>query len=190
MFAFKKKYFLLIENTKNINIKNIKKYNKFIIIYRNLNIKESLYDLKRFRKRRKLKSIKFYVANDIKLAISLNSDGIYLSSYNKTFKALFLKKLNYKIIGSAHNISEIYSKFNQGCSYILFSKLFKVDYTKHSPYLGIVKFNKFINSISKNLIPLGGIKASNLSSLKNINSKGFAIMSEIKKKPAISNRLF
>ena len=47
-----------------------------------------------------------------------------------------------------------------------------------------------INSISKNLIPLGGIKASNLSSLKNINSKGFAIMSEIKKKPAISNRLF
>ena len=33
----------------------------------------------------------------------LNSDGIYLSSYNKSFKALSLKKSNFRIIGSAHN---------------------------------------------------------------------------------------
>ena len=35
MFAFKKKYFLIIENIKDIDLKNIKKRNKFIIIYRN-----------------------------------------------------------------------------------------------------------------------------------------------------------
>ena len=54
----------------------------------------------------------------------------------------------------------------------------------------MVKFNTFVNR-NKNLIPLGGINSQNLNSLKIINCKGFALMSEIKKKPAkIINRLF
>ena len=41
MFALKKKYYLIIENIKDINLKNIKKRNKFVIVYRNLkNIEE------------------------------------------------------------------------------------------------------------------------------------------------------
>ena len=44
--------------------------------------------------------------------------------------------------------------------------------------------------LSKTLIPLGGIKYTNLSVLKNINCDGIAVMSEIKKKPVIINRLF
>ena len=36
MFVLKKKYFLIIESIKNIDLKNIKKRNKFTIIYRNL----------------------------------------------------------------------------------------------------------------------------------------------------------
>ena len=35
MFIVKKNYFLLIESIKDINLKNIKKKEKFIIIYRN-----------------------------------------------------------------------------------------------------------------------------------------------------------
>ena len=35
MFAFKKKYFLIIQNIKDINLNNIKKNNKFVIILRN-----------------------------------------------------------------------------------------------------------------------------------------------------------
>ena len=45
MFALKKKYFLLIENIKDINLKNIKKRNKFSIIYRNFNKNENKADL-------------------------------------------------------------------------------------------------------------------------------------------------
>ena len=40
MFILKKKYFLIIESIKDINLKNIKKRNKFIIIYRNLKIRK------------------------------------------------------------------------------------------------------------------------------------------------------
>jgi thiamine monophosphate synthase len=191
MFAYKKKYFLIIESIKDIEIKNLKKCYKFLIIYRNLVSKENLAEIIRFRKLCKLKSIEFYVANNIKLATYLKSDGIYLSSFIRNFKALHLKNLNYKIIGSAHNVNEINLKKKQGCDYILFSKLFMVDYQKKAPHLGLIKFNKFVNSISKKLIPLGGIKISNLNYMKNIKSEGFALLSEVKKKPAnIISRLF
>ena len=46
MFIFKKKYFLIIENINDINLSDIKRYNKFLIIYRNkkniVNIKDLL----------------------------------------------------------------------------------------------------------------------------------------------------
>ena len=190
MFAFKKKYLLIIESIKDINLRNIKKYNKFIIIYRNKKLKEDFDELLRFRKECNLRLIDFYVANNMKLATALNSDGLYISSYNTSLKTRFFKKKKFNIIGSAHNLSEIIQKNKQGCQIILLSKLFLVDYDRKSPFLGIVKFNNFINTFSNKLMPLGGIKINNLNSLKNIDCVGFAIMSEIKKKPAITNRLF
>ena len=190
MFILKKKYYLIIESIKNIDLKNIKKRNKFIIIYRGQNNSEKVKDLVEFRKICKLKSIDFFVAHNLKLARKLCSDGIYLSSYNKSFKPLFFKKLRYRIIGSAHSNKEIYLKIKQGCEIILFSKLFMVGYDKNAPFLGVVKFNKFLNQ-NKNLIPLGGINLINLNNLNMINSKGFALLSEVKKKPAkIISRLF
>ena len=181
MFAFKKKYLLIIESIKDINLRNIKKYNKFIIIYRNKKLKEDFDELLRFRKECNLRLIDFYVANNMKLATALNSDGLYISSYNTSLKTRFFKKKKFNIIGSAHNLSEIIQKNKQGCQIILLSKLFLVDYDRKSPFLGIVKFNNFINTFSNKLMPLGGIKINNLNSLKNIDCVGFAIMSEIKK---------
>ena len=190
MLSFKKKYYFIIESIKDIDFKKIKKHKKFTIIYRNQGDPENREDLLLFRKKCKLKSVEFYVANNLNLAINLNSDGIYLSSYNRSFSALSLKKFNFKIIGSAHSSKEIYMKIKQGCRIILFSKLFLVNYDKKSKFIGVVKFNNLLKN-NKNLIPLGGINQNNLNSLKTINSKGFALMSEIKKKPAnIINRLF
>ena len=190
MFILKNKYFLIIESIKNINLENIKIRNKFFIIYRNNNKIDKLVDLLRFRQKCKLKAIKFYVANNIKLAVILKSDGIYLSSFNKKLRFLNYRKPNFKIIGSAHNFKEISLKIKQGCSSILLSKLFLVDYDKRAPFYGVIKFNYF-SQISKKLIPLGGMNEQNLNQLRNISGKGIALMSEIKKKPAnIINRLF
>ena len=113
MFAFKKKYFLIIENIKDINLRKIKMYNKFIIIYRNKGLTENIDNLIKFRKTCKLKRIRFYIANDLKLATITNADGIYLSAFNKTFKSLNLRKKNFNIIGSAHNVKEIELKKNK-----------------------------------------------------------------------------
>ena len=190
MFILKNKYYLIIESIKDIDLKNIKIRNKFFIIYRNNKKIDNLSELLRFRQNCKSKAIKFFIANDIKLAIILNSDGIYLSSYNKELKFLNYKKSNFEIIGSAHNLREVSGKIRQGCSLILLSKLFLVDYNKSASHLGIVRFNQY-TKFSKKLIPLGGIKKDNLNCLNNACSEGFALLSEVKKKPAnIINRLF
>ena len=190
MFALKNKYFLIIESIKDVNLKNIKKIKKFSIVYRNLKKLENKAELFKFRKNRKLKAIDFYIANNIKLAIYLNADGVYLSSYNKSYKAKFLKRSNFHIIGSAHSHKEIYMKVKQGCEMIIFSKLFKVNYDKNAPFLGVVKFNNFLK-INCNLVPLGGINLNNLNNLKQIKCNAFALMSEIKKKPTnFISRLF
>jgi len=189
MFVVKKKYYLIIESIKDINLDDIKKNHKFSIIYRNQDKFEKKDELLKFRKKCKIKSIDFYVANNLKLATYLCSDGIYLSSYNKSFKALSLKKTNFQIIGSAHSQKEIYAKIKQGCEVIIFSKLFSVNYDKYAPFLGVIKFNNYLKN-NKNLIPLGGINLKNLNNLNLIKCNGFALMSGVKKKPAITSRLF
>ncbi len=188
MFAFKKKYFLIIQNIKDINLNNIKKNNKFVIILRNQKSRDTLNCLIKFRKKCKIKGIEFFVANNSKLAVLLKSDGVYISAFYKGFEHLNLKKLNKKILGSAHNFKEINEKKKQGCSYIILSKLFRVDYAPSENFYGVVKFNLIENR--RDLIPLGGIKLINLNKTKLLSSKGIAIMSELKKKPAISSRLF
>ena len=190
MFSKKNKYFLLIENIKDIDLKNIKIRDKFSIIYRNNKKIDNFKDLLKFRRECRLKAIKFYIANNNNLAVSLNSDGLYLSAFNKSLNSLIYKKSNFEIIGSAHNFKEISLKIKQGCSFILLSKLFLVDYDKNSSHLGVIKFNNFAQ-VFKRIIPLGGIKMENLNNLKNVFGEGFAILSEVKKKPAkILNRLF
>ena len=64
-----------------------------------------------------------------------------------------------------------------------------VNYDKKKSFLGTIKFNQISKNTSK-IIALGGIKSQNLNSIRNVNCDGIAILSEVKKKPAIISRLF
>ena len=98
---------------------------------------------------------------------------------------------NFQIIGSAHNLKELNIKKLQRCSTIVYSRLFKVSYDHKKGYLGVVKFNLLKLSRKEDLVPLGGINLSNLNKLKTVKTKSFAMLSEVKKKPAkIFSRLF
>jgi thiamine-phosphate pyrophosphorylase len=190
MFTFKKNYYLFIENTRDIDLSNIKFSTKFIIIYRNKNKIENFDKLLKFRRNCKSKRIDFFIANNIKLLIDLRADGLYISAHNKDLNLTRFRKTNFKIIGSAHNAREINIKNLQGCSNIIFSRLFETSYAFKRGFMGIVRFNLLTNARNENLLPLGGIKLSNLNKLKIINCRSFALLSEIKKKPAIVSRLF
>ncbi len=191
MFTYKNKYFLIIENIKDINLRNIKLINRYIIIYRNTNKIDNIDNLLKFRRYCKSKKIDFYVSNNEKLTSDLKADGLYISAHNKNLRLAKLKRSNFKIIGSAHNIKELNLKILQGCSSIIFSRLFEVSSPFKKGYMGVIKFNLFRLSRRENLVPLGGINLSNLNKLKMVQSNSFALLSEIKKKPAkLFNRLF
>ncbi len=188
MFIFKNKYFFIIESIRDINLKNIKNSNKFCVIYRSKALIEKKEQLIQFRKNCKTKNIDFYVSNNIKLARILKADGVYISAYNNNFRFGLLKNLNFKIIGSAHNIKEINLKKLQGCTSIIFSRLFKTSYKHKKGYLGVIKFNLLKRSRSENLIPLGGIRISNLNKLNTVKCNSVALSSEVIKKPIVFSR--
>ena len=184
MFIIKKKYYLYIDNTKLINFNLLKRHHKFIIIYRNYSLNENLKQIILFKKKCDSKKIKFYIANDYNLAKKCKANGLYLSSYNKKIYH------NIEVIGSAHNYKEINQKINQGCRLVILSRLFKTHYKEKSSFFGVTKFNLMTQKNNITMIPLGGINNSNLLKLNLVNSRGLAILSSLKKKPVITNRLF
>ena len=180
MFVLQNKYFLLIESIKDLDIKNIKLINKYIIIYRNTNKIENLNELINFRRLCRSKKITFFVSNNERLASTLKADGLYISANNKNLNAIKYKYSNYKIIGGAHNIKEINLKKKQGCSEIFFSRLFTTNYQYKKSFLGVVKFNILKNTRKENLIPLGGINLQNLNKLNIVKCNSIAISSLVK----------
>ena len=109
---------------------------------------------------------------------------MYVSAYNKQIYR------NIKLIGSAHNFKEINEKIKQGCQVVILSRLFRTNYKNKKSFYGILKFNLICQRYKVDIIPLGGINNKNLLNLNLIKSQAIAILSAVKKKPAISNRLF
>ena len=187
MIVIKKKYFFIIKSIKDIQLKNIKNFGKFSIIYRN-NIPENIEKLKKFRLNCKIKKIPLFIGNNINLMNAIKADGLYISAYNKKLNTVYLKN-NYKIIGSAHNVKEINLKKLQGCSQIFFSRLFKTSYKNKETFLGVIKFNLFTRLIKTSLTPLGGINLQNLNKLQNINCENIALSSLIIEKTNVAQKV-
>ena len=186
MFIIKNNYYLYIENTENIDLNYLNKNKKISIIYRNNGHQENIEKLCKFRKECFAKNIKLYIANNTKLLKDCKAYGLYISSFNK--KKYLNTNLN--LIGSAHSFKEINEKIKQGCKTIFLSRLFQTSYRDKKGHLGLVKFNLFTRKYKMTILPLGGIRESNLNKLRLVNGNGLALLSEIKKKPAITRRLF
>ena len=164
----KKYYFINKFETNNID----KQDKQTVIIYRNYSSKvtneELILKIKEYCKK---KGIKFYLSNNIKLAIKLDLDGAYIPSFNKQIKHLsYSLKKNFDIVGSAHNLREIRIKERQNVKKIFLSSLFK----KNKNFLGINKFKLLSKMTKKNVVILGGISDQNLKKLNILNQSDFA----------------
>ena len=164
-----KYYFINKFDTNNID----KQDKQTTIIYRNYQTKTLDQNLiLKIKKYCKKKSIKFYLSNNIKLAIKLDLDGVYIPSFNKSLKHLaYSYKKNFRIIGSAHNLREIRTKEIQNVKKIFLSSLFK----KNKNFLGINKF-KLLSKLTKknNIVVLGGISKENIKKLSLLKKSEFA----------------
>ena len=147
------------------------------IIYRNYSKKVDKNEILELKNYCNNKRLKFFISNNIKLAYQLNLNGAYIPSFNTNFRHLnYQKKINFLIIGSAHNIKEIRIKELQKVNIILLSSLFK----KNKNYLGINKFINIKKQSKKKIVALGGISKNNIKRLKLVNCFGFAGISYFK----------
>jgi len=164
-----KKYYF-INKFDTINIERLDK--QTTVIYRNYNSKK--YDenlIIKIKSYCKKKSIKFYLSNNIKLALKLDLDGAYIPAFNNSLSHLaYTLKKKFEIIGSAHNHKEIKIKETQKVQKIFLSSLFK----KNKNYLGIYRFKALAKLTNKNIVALGGVSNSNKKTLKNLKIKEFA----------------
>ena len=153
------------------------------IIYRNYkkNIDIStLISIKNYCKKNK---IKFFISNNIKLAIKYQLNGIYIPAFNKQINFIkYLLPKNFKVIGSAHNNVEIFIKQKQGCQIIFVSPIFKVQ--KKNYFLDVVKFNLLVLNKKNKFVALGGINERNKNRLNLLSICGFAGISYFQKKTA------
>tara|TARA_B100001996_G_C18285370_1_gene448577 strand:- start:34 stop:561 length:528 start_codon:yes stop_codon:yes gene_type:complete len=147
------------------------------IIYRNYSKKLKKEEIKNLKYYCRIKGLKFFLSNNVKLAITLNLDGVYLPSFNTNLKHLsFNLKKKFIILGSAHNIKQIKIKEFQKVEAIFISSIFK----EKKNFLGINKFKIISKYSNKKIIALGGISKKNLKLLKLINCYGFAGISYFK----------
>ena len=163
-----KYYFINKFDTNNINNQN----KDTIIVYRNYSSKKiDENQILKIKKYCKKKALKFYLANNIKLALKLKLDGGYIPAFNKSMRHLsYSLKKNFVLIGSAHNLQEIRIKEKQKVQKILLSSLFK----RNKNFLGINKFNLLSNLSNQKIVALGGISKKNKKKLHLLKINGFA----------------
>ena len=149
------------------------------IIYRNYAKEIDIQKILKLKNFCKKKGFKFYLSNNVKLAMNLNLDGVYIPSFNKTNQHLFYNfKKGFEIIGSAHSLKEIKIKEKQGVNKIFLSSLFK--YNKN--YLGLNKFKLLSKLSKKKIVALGGISSRNIKKLNLTNVSGYSGISIFQKK--------
>ena len=179
LFIFLNQYNSKIFENNNTNIG---------VVYRNYNDPKRETELIKIAKACKKKRYQLFVSNDIKLALKVRADGIYIPSFNKTKKFLNLENKNLTILGSAHSQKEIREKVSQQCRAIFLSPIFYVE--KSLNFLNVYKFNYLSRSSKANILALGGITEHNVHKLKLLHIKGFGGISIFKKKPALKRPVF
>ena len=165
----------------NYDYYEINKLDKNItLIYRNYKFPLNIKNIQSIKYLCKLNKRKFFIANNLKVAINLKLDGIYIPSFNNclNFKNLPTRK-QFKIIGSAHNRIQLLTKQKQGCEEVFIAPLFKSK--KNKSFLNVARFNLISNYLKIKIIALGGISFSNFRKLRIVKCSGFASINWIKK---------
>ena len=170
----RKYYFINKFETNDIN----KQDNQTDIIYRNYASKtldeKLILKIKEYCRKR---GLKFFLSNNVKLAIKLNLDGAYIPSFNKDTRHLsFSFKKKFLLIGSAHNNREIKIKEKQNINILFLSSVFK----KNKNYLGFNRFKLLSKFTKKKIVALGGVSKKNLKKIKLLKCFGFAGISYFK----------
>jgi thiamine-phosphate pyrophosphorylase len=156
-------------------ISTISKFKNISLIYLNqndtfLNLQD-LINIKKFCNKNR---IKFYISDNIRLAIKVRANGIYLTKNYTKMSHNFTYKKGFTILGSVHNQLEYYKKITQGCEKIFLSPIFYNKKYSINKTLGIIKFRLISRDWKKQAVPLSGINQSNIKKIYLVNKKELA----------------
>ena len=175
------KFYFFTDTLDEIITKNIKNFNNLSFIYKSNSINNinhtNINTIKSFCRKNK---IPFFISDNFKLATKYGADGIFLSSSYKKIGNIFLKKKNFKIIGSAHNQSEYSLKNKQLCEMLMLSPLFYNKKYSQNMILNVCKFNLISMNWKRKVCALGGINLNNLKKLNMTRSSAAAFISLMK----------
>ena len=119
------------------------------------------------------------MANNTKIANSLEFDGAYLPSFNKEINYTSINTTkNFKLLGSAHDIKDIKIKEKQGVELLFLSPVFK---KKNKRHLKIYNFLRLSKSTNIETAALGGINSKNIKLLNLYGVKNIGSINWIKK---------
>ena len=152
---FLSKYYFI----NNCDTNNLSKLDKdTAIIFRNYNSVNNINTILNLKRFCKINGYKFFLSNNVKLALNLKLDGAYIPSFNRSTKHLsFSLTKKFLLIGSAHNNKEIKVKEKQMVKIIFLSSIFK----KNKNYLGLNKFKLLSKLTNNKVVALGGISNKN-----------------------------
>jgi thiamine monophosphate synthase len=175
-----KEVFVYLDSINELIKFNILKLKKVNIIYDNEDFsKKNFIDIKNFCNKYNLN---FFIKDNYQIATKYKLAGIVIAHTNR--KNLYYgnplcRKKKFMIIGKVHNQLEYFFKKNQKCEKIIFSPIFLTKKYNSNQILNAYKFNLVSKNWNENIYALGGINLKNITLLKMLNIKGFAIKSLI-----------
>ena len=163
-------YFIFCDNLNKEIKEKIAKFKNINFVYYNDNKEYSVIKTLEIQRYCKKNKINFFIIDNYRLGIKIRSDGVYLSSSNKSKKFLNFFNNKFKIIGSAHNQIEYFHKKQQGCSALMISPLFYNKKYSKNKILGPIKINLITKNWKTKIGALGGILPVNYSKTKLLNN--------------------
>jgi thiamine monophosphate synthase len=185
------KFFFFTDSINNEIIKKIIKFKNISIIYSTSNKNNNLNELNKIKSFCKKSNIKLYITNDLKLAINIKADGLYLNNNFKKKIIINYKKSTFKVITAVHSQREYWLKTVEIFDDLIISPIYYNNKYSINKILGPIKFNLLTLGWDKRKYALGGINLNNLKKIYLTKSYGVGFVSLIKnaqiKKPVCFN---
>lgn len=136
-------------------------------------------------------NVKLYIKNNLKLAIKIKADGVFLNNEFKKKIVQKYEKLSFKIIIGVHSTREFFLKNYENYNDVIISPIFYNKKYSQNKILNPIKFNLMSNNWKKRKYALGGINKNNFKKLYLTRSIGLGFISLINdlkiKKPVCFN---
>ncbi len=170
--------YYFIDQINESTISTIFKFRNISLIYMNRdNSFSNIQDLIKIKEFSKKNNLKFYVTDNIRLAIKIKANGIYLTkNYNRILQNYNYKK-DFLILGSVHNQLEYYRKSIQNCKKFFLSPIFYNKKYSINKILGVIKFKIISKDWKDKAIPLSGINQRNIKQALLANKEQIAFRS-------------